>query len=62
MYLLFHNSLNVKHGSTGRREAVSCLTFNELQKEWKRSANGEKPPLALLSTLKNHAIHILRKL
>ncbi len=28
--LLFHNSLNVKHGPVGRREAVSCLTFNEL--------------------------------
>ena len=59
MGLLFHNSLNVKHGPMGRRVAVSCLTFNELRKEWQRSANGGKSPLALLLTLKNHATEIL---
>ena len=58
--LPFHNSLNVKHGPTGRRVAVSCLTFNELRKEWSRSAKGEKSPLALLSALKNHAIQTLK--
>ena len=59
--VLFHNSLNVKGGPKGRREAVSPLTFKELRKEWPRSANGGKSPLALLSDMFNtsqRALHL----